>query len=840
MRQLISSLLTTLIFILAFISIVNNNSNRNAEHITVKNQQTSGALQALDFWTQSRAYPEADIPRDKYYKAFSYAKQHLKESTSLRQIGTTSLWQAIGPLNWPGRFISVAVNPQNPYTLYAGSASGGLWRSFTRGEGGDWHRITTGFPVLGVMAIAIQPNDSNVIYIGTGETYRYQGTHGGVAVRTTRGSYGMGILKTTDGGTTWTKSLDWSYNQERGVQAIRINPLNYNTIIAATTEGIYKSNDAGNSWTQTLNVIMAEDIVIHTQDTNLVMASCGNFASPDAGIYLSLDGGTEWFRIDGGLPSFSGKTMLGMHGADPDIVYASVADSTTGAGSLWKTGDFGSSWMRVSNSGPFGVQGWYSHFVAVHPTDPNQILHAGVWTIKSTDGGLTFRSAGSTYADHHNYAHDPSDPNVLYVVNDGGIARSVDFGDIFYEVSIGIQTAQFYSGFSCSATDSLLGLGQTQDHIPGWRYTGSLNWSESGADECGWTAIDQTNDSIMYAATRSGGSIVKSTNRGRWFSSSWGFSGFGSWNSPFVIAPANTNILYFGKNFIYKTTDQSNTWFATNTNLTLDGNPALSMGISHTNPDTVYVGTAPVFTRSHIFRTTDGGNTWTNITGTLPDRYPMDIAVDPNDSRVVYVAFGGYNAGHLFKSTDAGTTWTDVTGVLPDVHATAIVVDPLNSNHVYAGNDIGVYVSTDGGATWQSFSEGLPEAVLVSDLVLSPSNRVIRAATHGNGVFERKMLSPVTSVTEESSLPKTFMLYQNYPNPFNPSTVIRYQLSVNSHVTLRVYDILGRAVATLVNERKAAGSYEVEFDARDLPSGIYAYTLTMSGKSLSKKMLLLK
>src|SRR5713101_9525163 len=195
----------------------------------------SEAREALDFWTRSRAYPQAEIPPEKYFQAFSYSKSSFTEAVPYQELSST--WQSIGPLNVGGRMTSVAINPLNPNTVYAGSASGGLWKSTTRGEAGDWQRVATGFPVLGVMAIAIDPVDTSTVYIGTGEVYRYQGSVGGFVTRTTMGSYGMGVLKTTNGGSSWTKSLNWTSDQRRGIEVIRINPLNHKTIFAGTSEG---------------------------------------------------------------------------------------------------------------------------------------------------------------------------------------------------------------------------------------------------------------------------------------------------------------------------------------------------------------------------------------------------------------------------------------------------------------------------------------------------------------------------------------------------------------------------------------------------------------------------
>jgi len=704
--------------------------NKNNE----KNETTrSGALEALEFWTQARAYPDKDIPPDKYYKAYQISKTKMREIP--RSICGGSIWDPIGPLNLQGRSISVALNPLNPNTVYVGTASGGLWRSYTGGLGGDWEQVKLGYPALGISAIVIDPTDTNVIYIGTGEVYRYHNSVGGLVIRTTRGSYGIGILKTTNGGQTWTKSLDWSYNQQSGIQTIKMNPLNPHTLWAATTEGLYKTVNSGSTWELIVAAPMAIDIALHLTDTNYIMCSFGNFTNSTT--LRSTDGGSNWSVSP--IPSYTGKTHLAVYAAHPNVVYASAADSTTGVGGLYRSTDFGASWVKLNNNSIFGVQGWYSHYVAVHPIDSSIIVHNSVYLTKSTNGGQSFTYVNTGYADNHAYAIHPSNPNIIYAVNDDGVYMSTDFGSSYTNIGFGMQSGQMYNGLSCSTTDSLLSLVQSQDHIPGYRYLGSSVWDHNSAvDEVGWTAIDPQNDNIMYAADRFGSSIYKSTNRGASFFYLGSFTS-GAWNSPFVVSPSNTNILYFGTYDIYKSTNAGGIW--SNIKSSIDGgNPALSMAISSTDPNIVFVGTAPINHHAHIYKTTNGGSNWIDVTGTLPDRYPMNIEIDPQNSNIVYIAFGGFGTGHLFKTTDAGTTWSDMTGILPDVPTTAVIVDPLNSNIVYAGNDIGVYVSTDAGNSWSSFSTGLPDAVIVADLAISPSNRTIRVATHGNGVWERKML----------------------------------------------------------------------------------------------------
>ena len=559
----------------------------------------------------------------------------------------------------------------------AGAASGGLWRS--RIGGGNWQRIVTGFPVLGVNAIAVSPVDTNTIYIGTGEVYRYNGSSGGIIIRATRGSYGIGILKTTDGGASWTNSLDWTYNQERGVQAIRINPANAQTVFAGTSEGVMRSTDAGATWTTVLSILLAEDIAINPVDTTLVLATCGNFASAGAGVYRSTDGGSS-FSFVPGLPNFTGKGMLEVYGANPWSVYASLADtsigsSSIGAGSLWKSTNFGATWAVLSNESIYGVQGWYSQFVAVNPADSTKLVRGAQGLYRSTNGGISSSTSSGGWADFHNYAHHPTNPNILYIVDDGGAWRSTDFGSTYQSVNGGLVTSQFYNGFSCSAQDSLRALGQVQDHF-GFMYTGSLVWPSGGVDEIGWTGINQSNDNIMYAGDRGGGNIYKSVNRGGSFSnSSSGITGGDAcWNTPFVISRSNPNCLYFGRSIIFKTTNGGTNWTATNSGVPLNGNPALSMAVAPTSQDTVVVGTVPGTGSVRIFRTTNGGSNWSDITGDLPNRYPLDIAIDPHDSKTMYIAFGGFDTTRLAKSTDAGISWTHISSPLPNVPTTAVAI----------------------------------------------------------------------------------------------------------------------------------------------------------------------
>ena len=225
----------------------------------------------------------------------------------------------------------------------------------------------------------------------------------------------------------------------------------------------------------------------------------------------------------------------------------------------------------------------------------------------------------------------------------------------------------------------------------------------------------------------------------------------------------------------------------------------------------------------------------------MPVRYATDMHVSDRNSAEAFVTYGGFGSGHVFRTTDAGTTWTDISGNLPDAPCHSIVNDPVYQQNIYVGNDLGVYVTTNGGTTWNEYMTGMPYS-LVFDITVVYPNRGIRATTHGNGVFERKLLqNPVNVSGGTEMITNDFELYQNYPNPFNPKTIINYELRINNFVELKVYDIAGREVATLVNDIMPAGKHEVEFNAEDLSSGVYFYSLNVDGKKMDvKRMALVK
>jgi photosystem II stability/assembly factor-like uncharacterized protein len=833
------------------------------EDITKKMEKISGAYEAMQFWNMVRAYPNEDISSDAFFNAYEQA-QEIRLSKQFK-ITSNNQWQAIGPHNTGGRTNALAFNPQNPNTIYAGSASGGLWRSYTGGVGVDaWHQVPTGFPVLGVSSITFAPNDSNIIYLGTGEVYNIAGAGHGAAYRNLRGTYGIGILKSTDGGQSWFKSLDWSYNSQRGVWAVKINPLNPNTIFANTTEGVYRSYDAGTTWQQVNNVVIGTDIEINPVDTNIILSSHGNFASTGYGIYRSSDAGNTWTQITSGLPvTYNGKILLDIYKANPDIVYASIGNgftSANGASWLCKSTDGGINWSIMSTVDYSKWQGWFSHDVAVDQTNPDNLMVIGIAVWKSTDGGTTITQKSNSaqvlgrppiggpegdtnfvHTDAHIVIQHPTNSGTYYFGTDGGVFRTTNFGETYESRNGRYQTTQFYNGTSSSSLDSLIAMGGLQDNNT-VIYDGDLAWIRVIGGDGSWTSIDPANDNNMYGSWQFL-NMQKSTDGGTNFTTiTPPSSTITSFIAPFRSFIENHAIIYAGRDKIFKSTDSGSNWTATNNNTTLDGNPAIAMEISYQTSEKVYIATAPYeTTRGNIFRTIDGGTSYTNITGILPDRFPSDIAVDPFNHNIVYVTFYGFGTGHVFKSTDSGNSWSDISDNLPDIPTPAVIVDPNNTDHVYVGTDVGVFVSTDGGGGWQDFNDGLPDVVQAMDLNYTTVNNVIRVMTHGNGAYERKFLSQITSDLESETKPVSkFKLEQNYPNPFNPTTNFEFRIADFGFVILQVYDAIGNEIETLINKEMPAGTHKVVFDGTGLPSGTYFYRLEAGNYVETKKMVLLK
>ena len=749
--------------VLWFVFICSNTSTQ------LKPEQASSAFNALQQWGTSRFYSGGKSADRGFYQAW----EQKRATPSARQLNkAASQWEALGPENLGARTLALAVDPLDAQLVYAGSASGGLWRSRSGGLGeSPWERIETGYPVLGVAAIAIRPDKGEEIYIGTGEVYGYQNATLGIGERVTRGSYGIGILKSTDGGESWRPALDWRYHEQRGVMHIVFDPNDYQIVWAATTEGVYRSGDGGVTWVRKLDEVMATNLIIHKHNPQIMLAACGGLLSPGHGIYRSVDGGESWHQLTENFPAtFRGKAMLDMSPADPDVMYVSIGNGYD-LGLILDRGEESGTWlMRSEDAGAHfevvntedyaSFQGWYSHVVRSHPQDPQNLLVAGVFFKNSRNGGrilFDFENGSANITDTHAITFAPSDPNVVYVGFDQGIAKSDDGGNSFELINKGYVTAQFYRGMAQSLTDRSVIYGNPQDNA-GIRYSGDRNWEALGGCEACYFSLDPENSDLVLAM----GPLARvlwlglPTQPGQIVPAQTGWTERGrraNFNAPLVRAASDPEVLYAGADVVFRTGDRAGSWAATNGGLPLDGNPVLSLAVSPHDENLLYAGTAPRFGPMHLFRSENGGGDWVDITAGLPDGFPTSITIDPRDDRRVYVSFSGFGIAHVFVSEDAGQSWRDIDrGLLPDVPTSVLTLDPDYPDHLYVGNDLGVFVSLNRGRTWFSFSEGLPTAVIAVDLQAFQPDRLLRLATHGNGLYERPLLDPDPDVYDETSL----------------------------------------------------------------------------------------
>ena len=758
-------------------------------------------LRGFDLWTEMRTYPNKTFSAPGFSRAFAQSQRMSiqAKSADLRvALPSTAPWTELAPLNFAGRILSVAFHPTNPNIMFVGSASGGLWKTTNGGTGNasgiNWTYVPTGFPVLGVASIVINPSNPNEMYIGTGEVYSIAplatGTigHGGYE-RLFRGSYGIGILKTTDGGITWTKALDFAASNIKGVMDMAINPSTPSTVFAATTDGIYRSINSGSTWTLIHNVVLANSMALKPGNPDVLYVGSGNFGSTGAGIYrcINANAATPTFtQLTSALPAgIMGKIEISVTPANANVIYASIGNLPAGGPKgLYRSLNGGTTWTsRNAATSVIVNQGWYGHDVAVGRTDDNLVLwgelnfyrstnggtaitNTGVWSnwnINNTTIGTLMEGTGTNYvhADVHAIVCSPHDAtgNTFFICTDGGLFRTTNGGTAFQTLNGGLNTSQIYANAAISATNRnfmVLGLQDNEAFIyagaPGCRRIGSLG-------DGFHAAIDPTNENRSYMESyflridRTTDKWVAAGNRSTINSNGSGLNVTDSacFNAPYVLSPSNPSVMYGGTVKMFKYTSVNATPVKTTTNggadLSGPSQPILTMAISNTSDQVVYASTVPKLgVRSKIWKTTNGGTSFTNITGTLPDRFYSKIAVDPANQSRIAVALSGFGASHVFLSTNGGTNWTDIGGGLPDVPANTLAFDPDNSGFLYVGTDNGVYyaqniplstVAASLSTTWTSYNEGFDDGVMVSDIVFTPAPRKIRLTTFGRGLWER-------------------------------------------------------------------------------------------------------
>lgn len=819
-----------------------------------------------EWFYQQRSYPSGSLPQDAYLKAVEQKKAML-----LQKQQSAGDWIYAGPDNIGGRITALAVDYTNRQTLYIGAAAGGIFKSTNGGQ--SWQEQAAWLPSLSIGALAIDPVNPDVLYCGTGE-----------ANISTESYAGIGILKTTNGGTSWFKcGLDSS----RHIADIEIHPLNRNSVFTAVSgglyskgphRGVYRSVNGGLSWSKVLYIndsTSAIDIALDPTDTSRVYAavwerlrgpSFRKASGYGSRIYLSTDGGWNWSPLSNGLPMQSestGRISIAVAPSNPNYVYAlyqraDVPNGSTGYFSgFYRSTDKGNTWTEAVSSTiipDYSNFGWYFGLLVVDPVNFKKIYAGGIDLFVTENMGNTWMNLTNAYSgtwdmqhpDQHALWIDKNNPSFMYCGNDGGFYVSSNAG-INWVKRNNLPISQFYAAtIDYLNPDNIYG-GLQDNGTVGTQTGGTSDWREFLGGDGFVCKVDYTNSDIIYMEWQNG-CISRSTDKGVNFESIY-FSidrSRTNWCSPFVLDPADPSNIYFGSYKLHQSTDKGTTWTPISPDLTRGRNgrlgtlTAVSVAIGNAGNRIFYTGTDD----AKVSVSTDGGTSWEDRTQNLPQRYITDIIADQSNPATAYVTLSGYNLDspmpHIYRTSNYGLTWSAISTHLPDVPVNSLIIDETRDSTLYAGTDAGVFYTTNLGKTWAVLGNGLPNSP-VFDLVFHGPSRMLYAATHGRSMYKYDTQQLVSSATSGSSgKPLQFTIAQNYPNPFNNSTRIQFTLPESGMVSFALFNCAGQRIGTEISQVYGSGNNFHTIDARNCASGVYYCQIAYAGTSKVIKMLLLK
>lgn len=747
-------------------------------------------------------YPKPDA-RNKAVYEMMRQENALRAATGQPDAAPSAFWQPLGPAPIPegqtsvrrdpvsGRTSAIAVHPTNPNIAYVGTADGGLYR--TLNGGATWTALLDNALTLAIGSVAIAPSDPTIVYVGTGEP-------------ALPGFFGVGIYRITNADTNPVVAGPLNRNASNqdvftglSVSKIVVHPTNPNVLFASTVfgsaglgfdfpvsipaRGLFRTTNAlaASPAFEKINVITSGgsnnrdivDIVMEPGNPNRLLASVLAFQGADFGVYLTtnaLDAAPAFTRTLTTALGTGARTELAINKVGSAVTV--IAASGLGDGSVFRSTDGGTSFVPAAQNGFCGGQCFFNIGVAIDPNDAN-IVYIGGQTnpmfAKSTNGGANFTTSQvGLHADTHAITVAPSNPNVIYVGNDGGIWRSDDGGNNWLSRNTAGYSATQFQSLALHPTDRHWLIGGTQDNGTNFLEPNGTAWVHSDDGDGGFTAVDRnaTSPTSIVAAYHTyfniqnfliGFTVATTTVPngdpiwGNFLGCIQGTSNNGIacaddtlFYAPLVLGPGNPSTLYFGTDKLYRSTNLGTTMTPVSQAL---GVPVSAISISPQNDNVRVVGTAT----GGLFATSSGSATLTDIdpAGIVPNQFVGRIAVDPTNQNTVYVALGGFGvpAGqHVWKGTNLSSgapVWTAAGNGIPDIPVNGFAVDPANPNNLYAGTDIGVFRSTDGGVSWQPFSDGLPR-VAVFDMAIQPVHRVLRIATHGRGIWEMNLNAPVT------------------------------------------------------------------------------------------------
>jgi photosystem II stability/assembly factor-like uncharacterized protein len=799
-----------------------------------------------EWYWEPRVHPNGEFPSSSAtWDAWQeYDKSHPDHHLISRSAPN---WTFKGPSTTPGgynglgRVNCIAFHPTNANTFWVGTPAGGLWK--TTNGGASWTTNTDRLPVLGVSGIAIDPSNPNTMYIATGDGNL--GSLSGLTGGAEGDTKSIGVLKSTNGGNTWTMTgLNWSVTSAKLINRIIINPNNPQILMVAASDGIWRTTNGGNTWSNVQSGYYFIDMELKPNDPTIVYAATFSY-NGNTRIFRSLNSGASWTAV-AVLPGVI-RINLAVTPAWPELVDALCVNAQSGLAGLWYSENSGGSFSQYffgSNSNNIlhnsynasgaGGQGHYDLAYAINPRNSNDTWVGGVNTWNSTDGGGLFYlktmwndhpsinpfGVPVVHADKHFLAFHPLLNNTLFECNDGGIYTTSDGGNSWTDLSNGLEISQIYRiGVSQTISNNIIcGL---QDN--GSREIYDNKWYEqTGGDgmEC---IIDYQDADTEYASYANG--VIYRTydfwkNRTT-ISDNIPGQPRGAWVIPFVIHPTNPSILFAGYHRLYRTNNQGNSWTAISPVLT--GDVLRSVAVAPSNPNTLYVATYDT-----LFLTTNGGTNWFYVPAGIPNAKISYITVAPNDSRRLYVTLSGYSQGNkVFMSPDAGNSWFNYSGSLPNVPVNCIVYQKNTNEGLYVGTDVGVFY-TDGSLNdWVPYQTGLPN-VVVTELEISYNNRKLWAATFGRGLWNSDLYSGSVS-TEDYKVVRDVILT---PNP--SSGEFKIKMSEPKLCDVVIYNTAGEKVW----EERQFDTEQKLMDLKHFMPGLYLVSVIVDKNTFTRKLLI--
>lgn len=781
-------------------------------------------------------------------------------ATNLEDYFKPVKWRSIGPFRG-GRSVTASGVIGDPYTYYMGTTGGGLWK--TNDAGVSWNNISDGFFKTGsVGAIAVSESSPNIVYVGMGEH----------AVRGVMTHHGDGVYKSTDAGKTWKKiGLDLTQHIGR----IAIHPKNPDIVFVAAQgalysnsqdRGVFKSTDGGTTWTKVLYVNDKAGCVELSMDMNnplvlyAAMSEYGRLpwkvitGGDGNGMYKSTDGGTTWDKIQDGLPKELGKMAIAVCRSNSDKVYALIeSDSDKELGGLFVSNNAGKSWSRVTNDHRLVQRAWYYIELFTDPNNENKIYVLSAPALRSEDGGKTWENLSGTHGDYHDLWINPLNSKNMVIANDGGAAVSFNYADTWSTQS-NMATAQFYRINVDNNFPYRIYAGQQDNSsvVISSRELGSggittNSWTSSAGGESAFLAFNPDDPRYVLGGSYQGTIEVLDTKAQastNIMPAPIQYLGMDAkdikyrynWNAPIIWSKHEPNAYYHGSQLLLKTTDMGQTWSEVSPDLTRNekskqgkgGGPYTNEAVGAENYGTLaYVIESPhekgvIWTGSddgYVHVTRDNGKTWQNVTPAgLQECLINAIDVSPFDPATAYIAttrykFNDHTPG-LYKTIDYGKTWTKIISGIPNNAFTRVVrEDDKRKDLLYAGTELGIFISWNGGKDWSPFQLNLP-LTPITDLRVHQNNLI--AATSGRSFWVLDDLTMIRQYKNETGLklyqPQSQILVNGYSemdaasptgeNPFrgvNPATgaVIYYELpelKAKEHITMDIKDAQGNLV----------------------------------------------